>query len=363
MQIALDVSCLAKAEKSGIGVYARNLVDGLARAGRDNVYHLCYRLSRLKHYKHFYRVRQDNFRLKIIQEPLNPFFPGRIDVFHGLDARLPGYGKPAKVVTLHDLFSLISDKFSDEAFIAKKKKRYAEVARNADRIITVSRSTRRDIVERLGYPEERIDVVPLGVDPVFGPVGRTEADRVLERHGIEGPYVFFVGNVSARKNLVRVLEAFASLHPSIRGGLSIVMAGQLTYGGDKVLEAVERLELRESVKVLGYVPFADLPALYSAAEVFMFPTLYEGFGIPILEAMACGTAVVASNLSSHPEVAGEAAVLVDPTDAEAIGSALEKLIEDNDLRNTCVDKGLERAAAFTWDNTVRETIAVYEKMA
>jgi alpha-1,3-rhamnosyl/mannosyltransferase len=345
-----------------VGVYAANLVEGLARIDSDNDYTLCYRFSRLKHRKHFLDVRASNFRRKIIQEPLNIFFPRKIDLFHGLDARLPEYRQVRKVVTLHDVFSLISTVFSDEAFIRKKRERYRQIAGSADRVITVSGSTKKDVMEHLGIPEERIDVVPLGIDSVYRPVSEEEARAVAARHGIDGPYLLFVGNVSSRKNLVRMIEAFALLPAALREDHIFVMAGMVTFGGEEALAAIEALGLNDSVKHLGFVPHGDLPALYSGASAFMFATLYEGFGLPILEAMACGTPVVASNLSAHPEVAGEAAILVDPTDTDAIAVATAKILEDESLRESLIEKGLARAGHFTWENTARRTLEVYNKL-
>jgi len=359
MNIALDVSCLARPDRTGVGVYAASLVDALARIDRDSSYFLCYRFSRLKHRKHFLEAPAGNFRTKIIQEPLNVLFPRKLDVFHGLDARLPGYGSVKKVVTLHDVFSLISSDFSDEAFIRKKRSRYQELARTADRVIAVSSSTREDVMERLGIPGERIAVIPHGVDPRFVPADADEARAVAARLGIDGPYLFFVGSISARKNVVRMLEAFARLPAALRRDTTFVMAGKVTFGGEEALAAVERLGLKDSVRHLGFVPRADLPALYSAASVFMFPTLYEGFGMPILESMACGTPVVASNLSSHPEVAGDAALLVDPYDVDAIAAAFARLLEDETLRRTCIEKGIARAGTFTWERAARRTLEVY----
>jgi len=363
MKIALDVSCIARAHRTGIGEYAYHLVNALAESKGGHRYYLCYRLSRLKKKRFFHTVEQDNFRLKIIQEPFNFLFPRNIDVFHGLDARLPAFRGPQKVATLHDLFAMISTDFADPAFIKKKVDRYRRLARQAGRIIAVSQSTRRDIVERLGVSEDKIDVIPLGVDPIFRPVPGDEAIATLRGHGIAGPYILFVGNLETRKNLLRMLEAFRRLPAGLRRNLNFVLAGKQTYGGDKVRKTLEEKGLTRSVKTLGYVPGRHLPALYSGAEAFMFPTLYEGFGIPIVESMACGTPVITSNLSANPEVAGDAALLVDPTDTDAIAEALCRLLEEQKLRKTLSQRGLRRAARFTWRQTAERTLEVYAKLA
>lgn len=362
MKIAIDASCLARPDRTGVGVYAFNLIENLARIDRENEYTLCYRMSRLRRWKHFVRIRQPNFRTRIIQEPLNFLLRRSVDLFHGPDARLPEFKRARRVVTVHDLFSLVSDEFSDPDFIRKKKGRYAELAQSADRIISVSESTRNDIVERLGVPESRITVVPLGKDEIYKPVDKAEARQVAQRLGIDRPYVFFVGNLSARKNLVRMLEAFAALRPAIGRDLLFVMSGNVTYGGGEVMAAIDRLGVGDRVRAVGFVPRDDLPALYSGAEAFLFATLYEGFGIPILEAMACGTPVIASNVSAHPEVAGDAALLVDPRESGAIGDALEKILENSELRNGLVEKGLAQSARFSWEEMARRTLCVYKSV-
>jgi len=362
MKIAIDASYLARPDRTGVGVYTLNLLENLARIDKENEYTVCYRMSRLRRWKHFVKIRQPNFRTRIIQDPWNFILQRSVDLFHEPDARLPGFARARRVVTVHDLFSLVSDEFSDPDFIKMKKARYAKIARSADRIITVSASTRNDLVERLGVPESRITVVPLGKEEIYKPVDEHEARQVARRHGIDGPYLFFVGNLSARKNLVRMLEAFAALRPALGKDLLFVMSGSVTYGGDEVMAAIDRLGVGERVKAVGFVPRDDLPALYSGAEAFMFATLYEGFGIPILEAMACATPVIASNISSHPEVAGDGALLVDPRDSEAIHHALEKILEDSSLRKGLIEKGLDQAARFNWEETARQTLGVYESV-
>lgn len=363
MNVGLDVSCLARPERTGVGIYASSLVDAIARIDKENGYHLCYRLSRLKNRKHFLRVAAPNFRVAIIQEPFNFLLQRRLHVFHGLDARLPSYRKVKKVVTIHDVFSLVSTEFSDEAFIRKKVRRYGDLAERADAIIAVSASTRSDIVERLHVPEERIHVIPEAADSRFAPVPEEEAREAARRYGVDGPYLFFVGNIQARKNLVRMLEAFAGLPEPLRNDLSFLMAGNVTYGGQKVLEAVKRLGLQEKVRFPGFVAREDLPALHSGASVFMFPTLYEGFGIPILEAMACGTPVVASTVSAHPEVAGDAALLVDPSDTDAIADAVARILEDGLLSKEMIEKGFLRSAGFSWEKTAQMTIDLYRDLS
>jgi glycosyltransferase involved in cell wall biosynthesis len=231
----------------------------------------------------------------------------------------------------------------------------------ADRVIAISDATRDDLIELYGTPPDKVIAVPLGVDARFGPDRDADAESALRaRLGIPpGPFVLTVGTMQPRKNHRRLVAAMARLHADA----PVVIAGGTGWGYDDVRREVERLGVAERVVFAGFVDDGDLPDLYRAAAVFAYPALYEGFGLPVLEAMACGTPVVTSNVSSLPEVAGQdAALLVDPLDVDALAGALDRLLADGDLRARRRARGLARAAAFTWERAARETWAVYESL-
>lgn len=231
-------------------------------------------------------------------------------------------------------------------------------------IITDSHQSKADIVRHLRLKPERVTVVPLGVDRRYRPLSVVESRAVLERKGINFPYILYVSAVEPRKkrkNLPRLLEAFAQLlRWSERWRLVIVGAYKKNYR--PVFETVERLGLEPHVYFTGFVAEADLPVLYAGADLFVLPSLYEGFGLPVLEAMACGTPVVTSNTSSLAEVAGDAAILIDPYRVEAIAGAMRRVLSDPDLAAELHLKGLARAQEFSWERTARETVAVYERV-
>jgi glycosyltransferase involved in cell wall biosynthesis len=229
-----------------------------------------------------------------------------------------------------------------------------------DAVITVSRQSCQDLIKYLPVNPKKINVIPEAASLHFHPLNEAEYLPALERHGIRRPYILSVGSLEPRKNLLRLLEAYARLEGSRP---SLVIAGARNYWkSSPVVETVSRLGLEQHVRFTGYVEDADLPALYSAASLFVFPSLYEGFGLPVLEAMACGTPVVTSSVSSLPEVAGDAALLVDPRDVDAIASAMRRILDDSDLAADLRARGLARAAQFSWERTARETLAVYEKV-
>jgi glycosyltransferase involved in cell wall biosynthesis len=232
------------------------------------------------------------------------------------------------------------------------------LARSAAAVITGSEATRADLVERLGVPPDRITVLPYGVDALFTPTaaGSDEARAVRARYQLPSDFVLTVGAVEPRKNLPRVMEAVHRLHGQpATAGITLVHAGPDGWLADDVP--------REAARFLGYVPAADLRVLYGLARAFVYASLWEGFGLPVLEAMACGCPVVTSDVSALPEVAGGAALLVDPTATEEVAAAIEQVWTDEGLRRDLAARGRTRARAFTWERTARETLAIYERIA
>lgn len=231
-------------------------------------------------------------------------------------------------------------------------------------VITVSRHARDEIMTRYHIPAERISVTPEAADPFFGirpsPDVMAEAIRRL---GIPTPFVLAVGNLQPRKNLVRLVHAFADAKRSFELPHRLVIAGQAKWRESDVLTAIRQVNLEQDVTFAGLVTDSDLAALYHAADCFVYPSLYEGFGLPVLEAMACGTPVITSNVTSIPEVAGDAAVLVDPADTQALARALREVLMNPDLRQSLRRKGLERASLFTWAQTARKTWEAYQRAA
>jgi glycosyltransferase involved in cell wall biosynthesis len=239
-------------------------------------------------------------------------------------------------------------------------------ARRAAQIITLSEYSRRDIMETYGIAPERITVTPAAAPESFGPVtDQNELARIRNLYGIEGDYILSVGSIQPRKNLSRLIAAYSSLRHAQPGVKlpKLVLAGKRAWLYDETLRTISELEVGNSVILTGYVPSAHLPALYSGALCFVYPSYFEGFGLPPLEAMKCGSAVIVGNRTSLPEVVGDAAVLVDPFDVEEIASAMEKVIGDSGLRSQLRAKGLEQAKLFDWRETARKTLAVYQQAA
>jgi glycosyltransferase involved in cell wall biosynthesis len=235
------------------------------------------------------------------------------------------------------------------------------VARRAASIVTVSKSAQNDIVRYLRVPKSKVHVVMNAVSPAFKPIAAQGRLEVCARYGLNVPYVLYVGTIEPRKNLVRLIQAFAKFKASGQPH-KLVLVGQQGWQCEPIYAEVEKQGLQSEAIFTGYVPFDDLPALYSAAESMAFPSLYEGFGLPVLESMACGTPVITSASSSLAEVAGSAALLVNPFSVDEIAEALYTIHSDSLLAERLSVKGHERATHFTWDKAARATLALYENV-
>jgi glycosyltransferase involved in cell wall biosynthesis len=280
-----------------------------------------------------------------------------LDVLHVQYVGPPRH-RGARVVTLHDLTFL---RFP-ESFPASQRWRLRWLtpanARRAAVVIAGSEHAKRDIHATYGIPPERIAVIHHAPDPRFRPV---RDDAVLRRLGIRAPYVLSVGRLNPRKNLPALLRAFERMRPRLREPVQLVIAGQPDFRADRFDALVGASPWRADVIRTGYVSDEDLPALYSGAALFVFPSLAEGFGLPPLEAMACGTPVICSHASSLPEVVGDAALLVAPDSVEEMAAALLRVLGEPHLRATLARRSLERAARFTWQAAAQQTLDVYRR--
>jgi alpha-1,3-rhamnosyl/mannosyltransferase len=269
-------------------------------------------------------------------------------------------------VTVHDAILFVMQRVYER----RKRLRYRiaralerAVARRAALVLTDSAASGDDIVRWLGVDRSRVRVAPLGVDRRFAPRPAAEVDAVRARLGLRRPYLLYLGGIDERKNVPRLLEAYAGLRAQRASTPDLVLAGPIEReaGFAELVARVSALGLDDAVRRVGYVDDAGLPALLSGAECFVFPSLYEGFGLPPLEAMACGTPVVATNGGSLGEVLGDAALTVPPDDAAALGRAMARVLDDAALREDLRRRGRERAAGFTWEATARATRAAWEQ--
>ncbi|MDP9238343.1 MAG: glycosyltransferase family 4 protein [Chloroflexota bacterium] len=370
MRIAIDASSVP-AQPAGAGVYAIELVRALAERDRHDGYALFtagswagamldsrpnWRIERVGAASGVRRLAWEQVRLPRVLDAL------RIDVLHSTHHTLPLLNVGCKrVVTIHDVtFFRMPERYPPaRRLYMQTMTRLATRVANA--FIVPSRAVQDDVVRLLGVMPDRVTPVYEAAGEQYRPVDPVEADAVAKRYGIDAPFVLSVGSLEPGKNRRRVFRAMRRLRDE---GLDyrLVVVGQKAwkYEGDFAL--VDALGMRDRIIFPGYVKQDDLPALYGAATAFVFPSLYEGFGLPVIEAMSCGTPVLTSNISATAEVAGDAALLVDPLSVEAIADGLRRLLRDAELRADLSKRGLLRAAEFRWHRAAAETHAVYAKV-
>lgn len=369
MRIAIDAHSVG----TGLGgneSYATNLIEALAQIDAHNRYTLY--VTRREAIERFSK-RWPNFDVRVtlphtplIRIPLvlsaelrrNP-----VDVLHVQFTAPPRSPCPV-VVSIHDLsFEHLPRTFK---WRSRKQLRITvrRSAREAAQVIALSEHARNDIINTYHLPPENVTAIPLAAGAHFRPVRNDEElQRVRQTYGIDGEYILSVGAIQPRKNLSRLVAAYSRLlRATPEGNLpKLVLAGKCAWLYEETLRTIKELQLGDSVVLTGYVPENDLPGLYSGALFFVYPSYFEGFGLPPLEAMKCGAPVIVGNRTSLPEVVGDAGILVDPFDPDAIAAAMSKLISDSNLRTELIARGLERAELFDWQETARQTLAVYER--
>ncbi|MGQ0760914.1 MAG: glycosyltransferase family 4 protein [Acidobacteriota bacterium] len=369
MHIAIDAHSVG-AQLAGNETYAVNLIEALAEIDQSNQYTLY--VTKQSAADRF-NNRWANFKVKrtlpqtpLVRIPLilsaelrrNP-----VDVLH-VQYTAPPLAPCAVVATIHDLsFEHLPETFNRRSR-TQLRLTVRRTARNAARILTLSEFSRRDVIKTYGIDPDRVAVTPAAAPAHFRPVtNEPNLQRIRLTYGIERDYILALGSIQPRKNLVRLINAYSSLWKE-RQNLAmpqLVIAGKRGWLEGETMRAAELSAAAHDIRFIGYVVEADLPELFSGAMCLAYPSYFEGFGLPVLEAMQCGTPVIAGNQTSLPEVAGEAALLVDPFDETVIADALRNLVEKPDRRNDLRVKGIERAKRFSWQQTARLTLQAYER--
>ncbi len=335
MKIALDATYSVGGALSGVGLYSREILFGLAAAHPETRFDFCYRPHRVLRAGDI----PPNARRRLL------LGPQQADVFHGLNQRLPRMWRGRGVATFHDLF-VMTGEYSTPDFRARFTALARQAANRADAIIAVSEFTKSQVVELLGVAPSRVRVIHHGARPL--------AYTPTQRENV----VLNVGAIQTRKNIARLVEAFETLDPTWR----LVLAGSFGYGSEAIRDRIERSAAHDRISVLGYIPAAELARWYARATIFAFPSFAEGFGMPLLEAMAAGVPIVTSTTSALPEVAGNAALLIDPSDTDGLAEALRRLASDRELRLELVRAGQARVREFSWEKAVGETWTVYQEL-
>jgi len=369
LHIAIDAHSVG-AQLAGNETYAVNLIEALAEIDQTNQYTLFVTkrtaIDRFENRWPNFQVRQTLPHTPLVRIPLTLSAALRrrpVDVLH-VQYTAPPFAPCPVVATIHDLsFERVPETFNRRSR-AQLQITVRYTARRAAQILTLSEYSRRDIIDAYQVDPDRVFVTPAAAPPWFGPVtDETELQRIRATYGIERDYILSLGSIQPRKNLVRLISAYASLRQMLPDTRlpQLVLAGKRGWLDSEIFQAAQQSAVKDDILFIGYVPDGDIPGLYSGAECFAYPSYFEGFGLPLVEAMQCGTPVIAGDRTAMPEVVDGAGILVDPFDEAAIAQALARVIAEPDFRKALRVKGLERAREFNWEKTARLTLDSYQR--
>jgi glycosyltransferase involved in cell wall biosynthesis len=373
MRIGFDVTPLC-VPHSGVGTYTSSVLSHLQLLGDELIplyhrppiygYHFSGADSDMRPagYK---ALNKTMLNKTIWMQCILPFQLARLglNVSHFTNSVAPLFSSCPTVVTIHDMTLWMFPKYHYGLRLLSMRPFVPLVARRAAAIIAVSKSTKQDIVRILGVPAEKVHVIYEAPSASFCPMDRERARRTLHNHWpVPERFVLYVGTIEPRKNLVRLLQAFAQLWHGGAVAHRLVIAGQRGWKEEPVFQSIERLGLQDAVVFLGYVPHEVLVALYNLATALVFPSLYEGFGLPVIEAMACGTPVVTSRNGSLDEVSGGAAEFIEPTSVESIATALRYVLNDTNRQEELRQQGFAHASQYTWESTAKQTQNLYRQV-
>lgn len=372
MKISIDVQLFLKGEKTGIGWFAHNVLSNL-NIHSDRQYQLnCFTLGYKKknqlivdEYKSYgYTIKKVNWFHDVVYRMIWNFIPIPYSFFFGNNSKvtlffnyiIPPGVSGRKITVVHDM----AYKAYPETVRAKTRKfldlSLSKTCKKADKIITVSEFSKLEIMKYLEVKADKIEVIPLGVDVKYYHNAYSENDvgKVKEKYNISGEYFLYLGTIEPRKNIERLIKAYGALYKQRKDIPKLILAGKKGWLYEDIFKTLRELELHDMVSFLGYIEIQDAPKLIAGSIAFVFPSLYEGFGLPPLEAMACGTPVIISDAASLPEVVGEAGLLVNPLDINSIKEAMLKIIAEPDLRIKLSEAGIQQAKMFSWEETTKK---------
>jgi glycosyltransferase involved in cell wall biosynthesis len=361
--IARYVECLSKQLSYDSDLTLNLAFNRIAKSIRENHvlslerdFHL-HLINSIYPYKVIRRLCSPNF---LYHMPYDMMRKSKADIFHGTNFTYTPTLRGKSIITIHDLAYMHYPDFTSDKILRHHSKWVPYSAHHCDHIIADSRQTKTDIIKLLQVPETKIDVVHLAADEHFRFISNTSP--ILDKYNLPQKYILFVGTLEPRKNLIGLLKAYQILQKQYGCSEKLVIVGAKGWKFTPIFDWVQENQLEHEIIFTGYIDDEDLPAIYSAATVLVMPSIYEGFGLPLLEAMQCGTPVIGSDISSIPEIIGEAGILVEPSDYSALAGEIHRMISDPSIRQFYSQMALERSKQFTWEKTALETKQIYEKV-
>lgn len=369
MKIAIDARGVNWYKGTGIGTYTDKILKYMIKTHKENLYQIYWSGEDYK------RFEDDNTKIIIASKKHHRFFEQhyfpnnlkkeKVDIYH-----IPQNGIGIcdnilckKVVTIHDLIPYILPETVGRGYLSKFLKEMPRIVELSDGIITVSECSKKDILKFFPIDENKIFVTPLAADSKYKPLNKAKCQEILkENYNIDKPFILYIGGFSPRKNVSSLMVAFSNIIKNLDREHDLVIVGSHNDESRFLKDLRCDLNIESNIKLTGFVPEDLLPVFYNACEVFAYPSLYEGFGLPPLEAMSCGTPVITSNISSIPEVVGDGGILIDPFNMKNLMYSLEALLNDKEIRDELSSKSLKRASDFSWEKTSEKTIEAYNKI-
>ncbi|TVY09790.1 glycosyltransferase family 4 protein [Paenibacillus cremeus] len=309
-----------------------------------------------------YKVLRRLFKPNLLYHVPYDLFSKKADIFHGTNFVYTPVVKGKTIITIHDLAYMRFPETTSQRIYSHHSKWVPYSARQCDHIIADSLQTKQDIIELLKIEESKIDVIPLAADNRFKVIDDFNVKLILEKYDLPKDYILFVGTLEPRKNLTGLLQAYSALRRNSVVDTKLVIVGTKGWKFSPIFQLIQDLALQEDVIFTGFIADEDLPAIYNGARIFTMPSIYEGFGLPILEAMQCGIPVLGSNVSSLPEIIGDNGLLLQPNDTKAWAEAMYRLLTDHETHATFSNLSIQRAENFTWEKTALETMNIYQKV-
>ncbi|WP_446898269.1 glycosyltransferase family 4 protein [Clostridium sp. LBM24168] len=369
MKIAIDARGINWYKGTGIGTYTDRILTYMVKKHPENFYHIYWSGNK---YNNFNR---ENTKIIMASKRQHRFFEQyyfpqnlkkeAIDLYHipqngiGISENIDC----KKVITIHDLIPYILPETVGRGYLSKFLKEMPKIINIADAIITVSECSKKDILKFFPIDKNKIFVIPLAADKKYRPLDKEMCkDKIKSEYNIDKPFILYIGGFSSRKNVSSLIKAFSKVHKNLDNDYNLVIVGSNKDELGKLKYLCSNLSIAKNIKFTGFVRDSMMPIFYNASDLFVYPSLYEGFGLPPLEAMSCGTPVVTSDVSSIPEVTKDSAILVNPNDIESLTYSIEAILNEKSIQNELSLKGLNRSKSFSWEKTSEETLKIYDKI-